>query len=608
MPPKVSPEYTPYATVAPQGPRQVTERVDITFPEVKISDAMGRAMRSAGESIEGVGKAQAWVANAFDNLGTQLEKTGNQLWSRAEGLQELQNENARSKAELEFEKYRATKQAQFSNLKGEAATEGTYKAYVKDLEDQARKLGEKLPPKTLEKYNASTRGEIGRAGVAAAGHVASEIRAVTIATSEARVNQWKDQLSKTDDINETKELIQKIEKEILTTQVPVKGMSKPVADEAIRKHVGEGYIQQLQHLARTNPWQALKILEHPDNKGLWDDKQYTQAKEKILAERDRLTSRNIATRVQESNPDKSLDEKIEEGVKDAKERNPDAPDLPEMVRSAIKERHHTHIDSIERVRRENNRVAISILSGDGNPDGVKPKTPDEFFRDGGEAARKAWDDETLRPAIKRQLNRNALGLNDPTPESEDIRLAIEGIRKSDPARFRDLDLNQFDDLRLQEKKHFENLQEQLRQKGIKLEDDPHVSAALSKSRANGWIDRKLLASPAKWEKFQGAFSDAIHVIQKQQGYDKPLSDDQIKGIALMLQEPETYIGRKFGFGYNVVKEGEPLYQRSREISEGAKNEILKDHPGISENEILERYRRNMIRLEWQKKFAPKYAY
>lgn len=610
MAPRVSPEYTPYSTVKPEGPRMVAERVDINYPHVQFSNAVGRAMEVAGSGMQSLAGAQGAVARAFDDLGNQLERTGNQLWSRAEGLQELQNENARSKAELEFDKYVATKTAQFENNKGEAATEETYKAYVKDLEDQAKKLGEKLPPTTLKKYTESTMNQIGKRGIAAAGHVASQIRAVTIATSEARVNQWKDDLSKTDDINTTKELIEKIEKEITSIQAPAKGWSREILHEAIRKQVGEGYAGQLKNLARTNPWQAEKILDHPENKGMWDDKQYAALKQHILERQAHLTSRNVANDIQDKDPDGDLEKKLAEGDKRVEDLTKKIPEVKELTRHAIEERHHSHNRIVEERRREAARFATHILDGGGNPDGTRPKNLDQFYADGGDEARRAYENagKDGQAKIRKQLNRNALGLVDPTPESEDLRLTLEGLKRDNPAKFRDLDLNSLEDLRLSDKKHFENLQKQMREKGIKLEDDPHVGTALSKARANGWIDRNLPKSPAKWEKFQGAFSDAIHAIQKQVGYDKELSDDQIKAITFMLQEKETYIGKKWGVGYNVVKEGDPLYQRGREVPEDVKNEILKAHPGISDNEILERYRRSLIQLEWSKKFAPKYAY
>jgi hypothetical protein len=107
---KISPEYVPYATVKAEGPKEIREGVQISFPEVRISDAVGRAAASVGEHGFGaLAGATGAVAQAMDNLGSQLDKTGNQLWERAQGLHELKNANDLSKRELEFDKYVATK-------------------------------------------------------------------------------------------------------------------------------------------------------------------------------------------------------------------------------------------------------------------------------------------------------------------------------------------------------------------------------------------------------------------------------------------------------------------------------------------------------------------
>lgn len=607
MPPKISPEYTPYLTRSPMGPRDPVEHVRIEFPEVKISNAVGRAMGSAGEGMESVARATNSVAAAMDNLGSQLDKTGNQLWERAQGLQELQNQNALSKAELEFDKYVATKEAQFKNNKGEAATEETYKAYIKDLEDQQRKLRERLPPRTQMQFDKSTLNQIGQRGISAAGHVASEIRGVTIATSEARVNQWKDELSKTTDLNRTKELIEKIEAEVHGTQAPARGWSKPVADEAVRKHVGEGYIGQLKDLSRTDPWQALKILDHPDNKGLWDDKQYLATKTHILQEMTRLGARNIGNDVQSKDPDAPLEKKLAEGDKKAEEEEKRTgqklPDLKEASRQTIKERHHTHKEAVAEERRKNIETLDAVLDGRGaNANGNRPKNVDELYAFGGDAARAAYDrlNDTDKKVVRRQLNRIAMGLTDPTPESENIRQTLKGMAEDDPGAFRELDLNQFEDLRHSDKVALEKVQEKLRKEGIKLEADPRVGRALAIAETEGFLDKRIKDNKTRWHNFRGAFSDAIHTVQKEVGYDKPLTVDQIKEISRIVQS--KVIEERSIYKFKWTSESDPLYQRLKEVPKEAQTIMRRENPNITDAEMLERYRRKAFQLEWQKKF------
>jgi len=599
-------EYTPYSTVKPVGPREVMEGVQINFPEVRISDAVGRAMGSVGEHGFGaLAGAQGAVAHAFDNLGSQLEKTGNQLWERAQGLQELQNQNALSKAELEFDKYVATKKAQFENNKGEAATEDTYKAYVKDLEDQAKKLGQKLPPRTLEQYNKSTRNQIGHAGIAAAGHVASEIRKVTIETSEARVNQFKDELSKNRDLNRNQEIIEKIEKEIYSTQAPTRGWSADVAKEAVRKHVGEGYVAQLLDLARTDPWQALKILEHPDNKGLWDDKQYLAAKTRILAERDHIVSRNIANDVQTTNPDGDVEEKVKEGKERAAKEYPDSPDLPDKTGAAIKERHQTHKTAVHEQRIENNEKVWHVLDGKmAGVDGRKPKNRDQLFAMGGEEARAAYWALPLRDRdkIEEQMRKIALGIEPPSAESEAAKDLMWGMREDDPARFRDIDLNHVDGLRLPDKDKLKKEQQKIKREGINLEADPRIGRALNDAKNAGIIDKKLTDNKTAFTRFKGAFREAVIAAQQQKGFEKPLTEEEHKQLAEMVKSKIDLPGAIFGEKWKTPT---PTYDIVSTVPKAVQDRLKQDIPGISDEAMLSEYRREYLLNKWNDLFKGK---
>src|SRR5258705_11926042 len=123
-------DYVPYTTVKPEGPRQVTERVDIRFPEVAFHNSVGQALAQVGEQGFGtLSRATKEVANGFDNLGANFAHTGTELWNRAIGLQDVQNQTTQAKAEIEFDKYVGEKQIAFKQLEGDAANETTFKAH-----------------------------------------------------------------------------------------------------------------------------------------------------------------------------------------------------------------------------------------------------------------------------------------------------------------------------------------------------------------------------------------------------------------------------------------------------------------------------------------------
>jgi len=133
-------DYVPYTTVKPEGPRQVTERVDIRFPEVAFHNSVGQALAQVGEQGFGtLSRATKEVANGFDNLGANFAHTGTELWNRAIGLQDVQNQTTQAKAEIEFDKYVGEKQIAFKQLEGDAANETTFKAHLRISKTSVRR-------------------------------------------------------------------------------------------------------------------------------------------------------------------------------------------------------------------------------------------------------------------------------------------------------------------------------------------------------------------------------------------------------------------------------------------------------------------------------------
>jgi hypothetical protein len=144
-------EYVPYSTVKPEGPRNVAERVDINYPHVEFRNSIGQALAQTGEGMQTLSRSVREVGGAFDSLGKTFDHVGDQLWQRAQGLQEVQNQTVLTKAEIEYDKYAGDQQIAFNQLQGDAANEQSYKAHLTDLEDKRKTMLEKLLINLLHK-------------------------------------------------------------------------------------------------------------------------------------------------------------------------------------------------------------------------------------------------------------------------------------------------------------------------------------------------------------------------------------------------------------------------------------------------------------------------
>jgi hypothetical protein len=346
----------------------------------------------------------------------------------------------------------------------------------------------------------------------------------------------------------------------------------------------------------------LKILEHPENRGMWDDKQYLAAKTHILRERDRLVSRNIANDIQSKNPDGDMEGKIKEGKERAAKEYPDAKDLPEQTGAAIKERHHEHKTSVEELRRENNEKVWHILDGKmAGTDGAKPKNLEQLFAMGGEEARRAFYALPQKDQDKavEQMRKVALGIEPPSAESEAVKDLLWNMAEEDRARFRDMDLNHVDGLRLQDKHRLKEEQKKIRREGVNLESDPRIGRAINDAKNAGIIDKKLMENKNAYNRFKGAYREAIIAAQKQKGYEKPLTEEEHRQIADLVKSKVSVPGTLWGT--NQV----PIYEAIKEVPKAVQDRLKKEVPGMTDEAILSEYRREYMLNKWNDLFKGK---
>jgi len=581
-------EYVPYSTVKPEGPRAVAERVDINYPHVELKNSVAQAVSQVAEQGFGtLSRSVKEVAGAFDNLGSTFDKVGNQLWDRAQGLQEVQNQTVLTKAEIEYDKYAGEKQVAFNQLQGDAASEGAYKAHLTDLEDKRKQMLEKLPNQSVQnRFDKSSAGMVGRLGLQAAEHAAKETRKAFISSSEARVDQYKDQMSKTTDIKETEELAKKVHDEIFGKQAPAKGWTIDKASDALADILSDAYASQILTISRTDPTTARKMLEDPANKALIRNPKYDATMNGVLDNERVIQSNNIGNAVQEANPDGALPEKKAEAKKQAEAISKD----PKLIQAAInsaEQMHEKHRREVKQQLADDKEAVYGTLYGYSSPHGEVPTTRYELFAYGGESVRKAFDrlDDKGKHDVDLFLQRSAKG---EIPETDATRYRVrdlEGMMLNQPGRFRDHDIDK-EEIPLSERARLRREQVKIMKEGIKLEADPNTQRALNIMRSNGILPKDLTPSSSKYNAFTGMVREAITEEGKRQGFEKPLTTDQILTIGRSLLEKQSGSGW-FGSDWGAV----PVYQAAKAVPDKVREQMQMEYPGITESAMLEKYQR-----------------
>ena len=156
--------YTPYSTEQPQGGG---ERVQVNAPPAAF----------------GVN-----VAQAVEGLGGQIEKSGDELFTRAMALQDLRNETDAREAQTQYVEKSSELHAQYGALEGKAAADGL-QGYIKAQGDLRQQFRDGLKTQFAQRYyDRDTLPFMQRNIFSAAGHAADENKRSVIGTAEANMD------------------------------------------------------------------------------------------------------------------------------------------------------------------------------------------------------------------------------------------------------------------------------------------------------------------------------------------------------------------------------------------------------------------------------------
>lgn len=200
------------------------------------------------------------VARATSHLGQVTEKAGDEIFSRAIALQQLDNEAAARDAEVAYITTMGDKHAEFSSLQGKSAKDA-YPAYTKDLEESRAKGGEGLNPMARKIYDSSTMGQMARTIFNGAGHAATQNKRYLAGTSDAKIGALGDQaLSQPMDDKVFKTSIEQVKSEV-DNLAGINGWSDEQKDQETAKRVSEVWSKRIQGIAKTKPFVAGKMLD-----------------------------------------------------------------------------------------------------------------------------------------------------------------------------------------------------------------------------------------------------------------------------------------------------------------------------------------------------------
>lgn len=596
-------EYDPVPQAQPQQLRRQADRIDVPFPDVRFSDAIGQALQDVGrEGFGTLSRATQAAAQAYDNMGNTLEGVGNKIFERAMGLQELENETKVNNAAVAYGAYEGQERMKIDSLKGEGANSTVLAAKQQEWEAKRQELRNTLPLTARKSFDGETLGVLGSMVNHAATHFSQQTKLAAGGAATSLNSMDIERSIRSDDPAEVERLWGGIEKRTRETIAPINNWSKEETELRLNDLKAEIAAGKIKNVAETDSSKALEMLEAnrklKEGEGVIDSKLYEQLHTTLMGEQTRQQGRNIGLRVQNDDPEASLSEKEDKARKMAEEVNPHNPDLPHAAVAEVDARHNKYRQDLIQEEARNLDKVHESLYGYANPDGKMPTTPDELFAPGPEY-KSAYEhlNNANRNKIDAGLRNNAKGDFPETEATRRLRWELDNIAQDDPARFKDMDFSHLQ-IPISDRVALHNRQLQIKKEGIKLENDPNTARAMGILSSNGILTRDIskAGNLTKYNQFAGGLREAIQQEEKILKYSRPLNEKEIITIGRVLLDKISKTG---WFGTNVGDVRLFESQGFNQLPDDAREHFQSIDPTMTEQDMLEQYQMARFQHEYE---------
>jgi hypothetical protein len=484
--------YTPYPTVQPTegtgaGP------ISVRTPEIPVT-AFGGA-----------------VGAALSRLGTVSEQAGNELFQRAEAIQQLHNHTEAEQADAQYMMKAGEMHAKFSALQGQDAV-NAYPGYVKDLQDARKSIRDGLSNDMARRlYDGSSLSTMGRTVFNGAGHAATQQKDWAKGTAKAQMDL--DAKTVTDDPMNEDLFQEKLRKTTANAKhfAAMEGYEEggPLEKDLVLNKTSGLWRQRIEGISRKHPYLAGRVLED-QRKNLTED-DYLKLDKTVRADSRAVTSVNVAKQIYAENkdkPDMTLG-KMEDAAEALAKKQ--FPDDPLVAQHAVRELRGLYTQ--ERYNERQTNIDNSEIVNDAILKGAK--NVQELRLDPKVAAAMDALPPDKQLSIPARINSyNAARDRDTNEQAEK---ELFGLSNNNVRGFLETDIPSYPGLNQRQIEKFVKLQKDLK---VHAEADPRVG------RAKGWmanafpeqlralgLSRRTPNNAKKFDHYTGALQTALDVWQ-----------------------------------------------------------------------------------------------
>lgn len=524
------------------------------------------------------------VGHALSGLGSQIERSSDQIWERAVQLKDLQNRSEVDKADAEYMKQAGLLHANFSALNGEQAR-NAFPKYIQDLQDARTNIRGGLSNAAVQRmYDSQTLNTMGRTIFNGAGHAAQQAKVAAIDSVTQRIQAQVDHAATADDPAEVEAARDKI-KGLNYQKGQLEGRDSDSIDEHEKTINSSLDYNLIRHIAKTDPFKAEGILN--SRKSEMSAVDYDRATDFVLGQKRMVGSVNIANAVVDSHKsadgtiDASADVLQNEARAKAAEMSPGDPIMADHAVKAVDGLYNQRKYAERSFKWDNTQTIDSKIQG-----GVKDLQ--ELLAD--PEAQAAYYNLPKSDQLKIPSRINAYNAARDKALNEDSFTRVAGLRNNDVEAFLNLDPTD-PKLNLNQSQQRAVMQWQATDKR-RQNDDPRVSRALSWMRGAMGAQLQALGvynrtkdNTEDYDHMTGTLQSALD--QWQQSKGKPATyEDVVTKIAPQILQQRTVPG--FFFGSTPT----PFFKQ--DVPEEFSKRYKADFPNASDEEVYKAHNRMLL--------------
>ena len=250
------------------------------------------------------------IGEALRGVGTTLQQSGDELFTRALALQDLRNQTDAREAQMDFATQSSKAHAAYSSLEGKAAVDGL-QPYLDGQRQLQQSIRSKLTnPMAQRYYDQDSLPFLQRNTFSAAGHAADENKRWVVGTAQAGIDLQARTF--TDPSNE-QEFDAKLDRINRDADVVAQAHNWDVggAEETDYKLKAASNLRkgQIMQIANTDPQKALELLDQ--HKGQMTEEDYNATLDAARARNRAVGTAVLANSIYD--PDKSFQQMLDEG-------------------------------------------------------------------------------------------------------------------------------------------------------------------------------------------------------------------------------------------------------------------------------------------------------